>query len=69
MRDEMENRISELLNEILNDAAIMDSESEMLARVSAMLIAGNLVGFDMETMNFHAKELADDLLRKARTDD
>jgi hypothetical protein len=69
MRDEMENRISELLNEILNDAAIMDSESEMLARVSAMLIAGNLIGFDMETMNFHAKELADDLLRKARTDD
>lgn len=68
MKEHFETRISELLNEILNDAAIMNSEDEMFARVSAMLIAGNLVGFDMDSMNFHAKELAEDLLRKARTD-
>jgi hypothetical protein len=68
MIEQLETRISELLNEILNDAAIMDSENEMLARVSAMLIAGNLVGFDVGYMNVHAKEVADDLIRKARTD-
>lgn len=68
MKNEVERKINEYLHEILNDAAIMDSENEMFARASATLIAGNLVGLDMEAMNCHAKELADELLRKARSD-
>ncbi len=58
MKNKMEKRTKELIIELMNDDKFMFSEEERFARVTAMLIAGNLVGLDVEEMNLIAKDLA-----------
>ena len=69
MKEDFERDVNVFLNEILNDEELMSSEYNMTVMLSAFLIAGNLVGFNVDELNSIAKELSDNLLKTAMYDD
>lgn len=69
MNENFERDVNIYMNELLNDDELMNSEDNMIARLCAFLVVGNLVGFNVDELNDIAKELSADLLSMARHDE
>ena len=69
MNENFERDVNIYMNELLNDDELMNSEDNMIARLCAFLVVGNLVGFNVDELNSIAKELSDNLLKAAMYDD
>jgi len=69
MNENFERDVNIYMNELLNDDELMNSEDNMIARLCAFLVVGNLVGFNVDELNSIAKELSDNLLKMAKYDD